>query len=124
MKQSHFIALISYSLSTLVLALGVCMMTLAEWHLQTLGMPISIIGVVLLIISYIYQQKRAQQPLLPSLSAKTIGQVAYVVIAILTFGGGFALVTLGNLLLGSLVSILGIILLIGIIPLVIGIKKG
>ena len=39
MKKSDFIVLISYTLSLLVLALGICLYTLPGWGMPTLGLP-------------------------------------------------------------------------------------
>ncbi|WP_422804121.1 hypothetical protein [Streptococcus sp. FT1-55] len=51
MKKRDFIVLIAYTVSLLVLALGMCLYTLPEW-----GMPLSILGLVLVVVSWILQR--------------------------------------------------------------------
>ncbi|MGY3779864.1 hypothetical protein ACWH5J_00740 [Streptococcus gallolyticus] len=51
MKKSDFITLITYTVSTLVLALGMCMFTLPDWYLQNIGLPVAIVVLLLEVIS-------------------------------------------------------------------------
>ena len=54
---------------------------------------------------------------------KFIGKAIYVVMAILVFGGGFALMTSGNFVNGLILSLVGLVLIIGMIPVIVGLKK-
>lgn len=121
MKKTDFIALIAYTVSTLVLALGMCMYTLPEWHLQQFGMPMAIVGIVLEIISWGLQRRLAGKGA-PSVNIALVGKAFYVIVAALVFGGGFALISSGTFVLGLALSFVGLILLIGMVPVVIGLK--
>ena len=122
MKRSDFIMLITYTVSTLVLAFGMCMFTLPDWHLQPIGLPVAIVGLLLEVISWIVQRCLAGKGA-PNIKLKFIGKVIYVVMAILVFGGGFALMTSGNFVNGLILSLVGLVLIIGMIPVIVGLKK-
>ena len=122
MKKRDFIVLIAYTVSLLVLALGMCLYTLPEWGMPSLGMPLSILGLVLVVVSWILQRRLSGKGA-PNLDLKLTAKVLYCVFALLVFGGGFALVTAGNFVLGVILGFIGIILIIGIIPVAVGLKN-
>ena len=122
MKKSDFITLITYTVSTLVLALGMCMFTLPDWHLQNIGLPVAIVGLLLEVISWVIQRRLAGKGA-PNVNPKLVGNVVYSVVAALVFGGGFALISSGNFVIGFVLSLVGLVLLIGIIPVVVGLKN-
>ena len=70
MKKSDFITLITYTVSTLVLALGMCMFTLPDWHLQNIGLPVAIVGLLLEVISWVIQRRLAGKGA-PNVKSKT-----------------------------------------------------
>lgn len=117
MKKRDFIVLIAYTVSLLVLALGMCLYTLPEW-----GMPLSILGLVLVVVSWILQRRLSGKGA-PNLDLKLTAKVIYCVFALLVFSGGFALVTAGNFVLGVILGFIGLILIIGIIPVAVGLKN-
>ncbi len=121
MKKSDFITLIIYTVSTLILALGMCMFTLPEWHLQNIGLPVAIIGLVLEIISWVVQRRLTGKGV-PNVNPKLVGKVIYSVVAALVFGGGFAMISSGSFVIGLVLSLVGLVLVIGIIPVVVGLK--
>lgn len=114
--------LIAYTVSLLVLALGMCLYTLPEWGMPSLGMPLSILGLVLVVVSWILQRRLSGKGA-PNLDLKLTAKVLYCVFALLVFGGGFALVTAGNFALGVILGFIGLILIIGIIPVAVGLKN-
>lgn len=44
MKKRDFMGLIAYTVSLLVLALGMCFYTLPDWGMASIGMPLAIVG--------------------------------------------------------------------------------
>ncbi len=53
MKKRDFMSLIAYTVSLLVLALGMCFYTLPDWGIASIGMPLAaIVGLVLVLLSY------------------------------------------------------------------------
>ena len=59
----------------------------------------------------------------PNVNPKLVGKLVYSVVAALVFGGGFALISSGNFVIGFILSLVGLVLLIGIIPVVVGLKN-
>ena len=47
MKKRDFMSLIAYTVSLLVLALGMYFYTLPDWGMVSIGMPLAIVGLVL-----------------------------------------------------------------------------
>ncbi|HEL1620247.1 TPA: hypothetical protein TXL63_002128 [Streptococcus suis] len=122
MKKRDFISLITYTVSLLVLALGMCFYTLPEWEMTSLGMPLSVVGLLLLVLSWFMQRRLAGKGA-PRLDWKQIAKVIYCVFALLVFGGGFALVTTGNFITGLILGLVGLVFVIGIIPVTVGLKN-
>lgn len=121
MKKSDFIVLISYTLSLLVLALGICLYTLPGWGMPTLGLPLSILGLILVGLTWISQRRMTGKGI-PKVNLKLTAKVLYSLLALLVFGGGFALVTSGNFLVGVALGLIGLVMVIGMIPVLIGLK--
>ncbi|MBM7268294.1 hypothetical protein [Streptococcus suis] len=122
MKRRDFISLIAYTVSLLVLTLGMCFYTLPEWEMTSLGMPLSVVGLLLLVLSWGLQRRLTGKGA-PRLDWKQIVKVIYCVFALLVFGGGFALVTIGNFVLGLVLGFIGLVFIIGIIPVTVGLKN-
>lgn len=121
MKKSDFIVLISYTLSLLILALGICLYTLPGWGMPTLGLPLSILGLILVGLTWISQRRMTGKGI-PKVNLKLTAKVLYSLLALLVFGGGFALVTSGNFLVGVALGLIGLVMVIGMIPVLIGLK--
>lgn len=122
MKKSDFITLITYTVSTLVLAFGMYMFTLPDQHLQNIDLPVAIVGLLLEVISWVIQRRLAGKEA-PNVNPKLVGKVVYSVVAAIVFGGGFALISSGNFVIGFVLSLVGLVLLMGIIPVVVGLKN-
>lgn len=59
MKKRDFMSLIAYTVSLLVLALGMCFYTLPDWGMVSIGMPLAIVGLVLVLLSWVLQRRLA-----------------------------------------------------------------
>ena len=123
MKKENFITLVMGTVGGLLFALGMCMALLPEWNAFTPGVICGAVGVaVLLVMVLIRRRMLGKEPV--KISGKTVGIVLYAVFATLVFGAGMCMTMVweGLLVWGILVGIVGIVLLLGLIPLCKGIK--
>lgn len=122
MKKSSFIALIMGTVSALLFALGMCMALLPEWNTFTEGVIFGIIGMVFGVITFVVWCKMEHKEL-PKMSAKNILRTVYGIIAALIFGVGMCMCLVGqHFVLGTLIGLIGIMLLLFLIPMIKGLK--
>ncbi len=122
MKKSSFVALIMGTVSGVLFALGICMALLPEWDAFTEGVVFGGIGIVLSIITALVWCKMENKKL-PKMSAKNVFRIIYTVVAALVLGGGMCMCLVWQQIVwGTLVGLLGIIMLIALIPMIKGIK--
>ena len=123
MKKENFITLVMGTVGGLLFALGMCMALLPEWNALRPGIVCGIIGAaVLLVMVLVRRRMLGKEPV--KISGKTVGIVLYAVLATLVFGAGMCMTMVweGLLVWGILVGIVGIVLLLGLIPLCKGLK--
>ena len=122
MKKSSFVALVLGTVSGVLFALGMCMALLHEWNAFTEGVVFGGVGIVLGIITAIVWCKMENKKL-PKMSAKNLFRVVYAVIGALVLGVGMCMCLVWQQIIwGTLVGLLGIIMLIALIPMIKGIK--
>ena len=122
MKKSSFIALILGTVSGVLFALGMCMALLPEWNAFTAGIVFGVIGLVLGIITVLVWCKMENKKL-PKMNGKNVLRVLYAIVAVLVLGVGMCLCLVWQkIIVGTLVGLLGIIMLIALIPMIKGIK--
>lgn len=122
MKKRSFIALILGTVSSVLFALGMCMALLPEWNAFTQGVIFGTIGIVLGIITALILCKLENKKL-PKLSGKNALRIIYGVVSALVLGVGICLCLVWQQIIwGTLVGLLGIIMLIALIPMIKGIK--
>ena len=122
MKKSSFVALILGTVSGVLFALGMCMALLPEWNAFTEGVIFGGIGIVLGIVTALIWCKMENKKL-PKMSGKNLFRIIYAVIALLTLGVGMCMCLIWQqIVFGTLVGLLGIIMLIALIPMIKGIK--
>ena len=122
MKKSSFVALVLGTVSGVLFALGMCMALLPEWNAFTEGVVFGGVGIVLGIITAIVWCKMENKKL-PKMSAKNLFRVVYAVIGALVLGVGMCMCLVWQQIIwGTLVGLLGIIMLIALIPMIKGIK--
>lgn len=122
MKKSSFIALILGTVSGVLFALGMCMALLPEWNSFTAGIILGVIGLVLGIITVLSWCKMENKKL-PKMNGKNVLRVLYAIVAVLVLGVGMCLCLVWQkIIAGTLVGLLGIIMLIALIPMIKGIK--
>ncbi len=122
MKKSSFVALILGTVSGVLFALGMCMALLPEWDAFTEGVIFGVIGIVLSIITALIWCKMENKKL-PKMNCKNLIRIIYAVIAALVLGAGMCMCLVWQQIIwGTLVGLLGIIMLIALIPMIKGIK--
>ena len=122
MKKSSFVALIMGTVSGVLFALGMCMSLLPEWNAFKKGILFSTIGMILGIITLLVWCKMENKKL-PKMSGKNILRTIYAILAVLVLGVGMCMCLVWEQLVwGTLIGLLGIIMLIALIPMIKGIK--
>ena len=122
MKKSNFVAMILGTIGGILFALGMCMALITEWNAFDQGVVMGAIGaVVLLIMVLVWRKMENKEPI--HLSRKAIGTVLLGILGALVLGVGMCLTMVwGRMIVGTLVGIVGILLLLCLIPMVKGIK--
>lgn len=122
MKKSSFIALIAGTVGGILLSLGLCMCLMPEWNAFSLGVILGIIGFAILLVTLLVW-RRSENKVSGQSNKKTAGTVVLGVTGSLLLGFGMCLVMVwGNIVLGIVVGIVGIIALLSMIPLIFGLK--
>ena len=122
LKKSNFVALIMGTLSGVLFALGMCMALLPEWNAFNEGIILGAIGIVLSIITALIWC-RMENRKLPKMSGKNLFRSVYAVMAALVLGTGMCMCLIWQQIIGgTLVGLLGIMMLIALIPMIKGIK--
>ena len=122
MKKSSFVALVLGTVSGVFFSLGMCMALLPEWDAFTEGVIFGAIGIVLSIITALIWCKMENKKL-PQMNGKNVIRTIYAIVAVLVLGIGMCMCLVWNQIVwGTLVGLLGIIMLIALIPMIKGIK--
>ena len=122
MKKSSFIALIMGTVSGVLFALGMCMALLPEWDAFTEGVIFGAIGIVMSMITVLIWCKMEHKKL-PKVNGKNVLRTIYAIVAALVLGVGMCMCLVWEQIIwGTLVGLLGIIMLIALIPMIKGIK--
>ena len=122
MKKSSFIALILGVVSGTFFALGMCMTLLPEWNTFTEGVIFGVIGIVLGIITALIWCKMENRRL-PKLNTRNLFRTIYTVISALILGVGLCTCLVWEQIIwGTLIGLLGIIMLVALVPMIKGFK--
>ena len=122
MKKSSFVALILGTVSGVLFALGMCMALLPEWNAFTEGIIFGAIGIVIGIITVIIWCKMEHKKM-PKMNGRNVIRTIYAIVAALVLGVGMCMCLVWNQIIwGTLVGLLGIIMLLALIPMMKGIK--
>lgn len=122
MKKENFITLFMGIIGGLLFALGMCMCLIAEWNAFTPGVIVSIIGAVILLVMLLVRRRmEGKGPV--KINGKTIGIIALALVGTVVFGIGMCMVMVWEkMALGIIIGIVGIVILLGLIPLCKGLK--
>ncbi len=122
MKKSSFVALIMGTVSGVLFALGMCMSLLPEWNAFTEGIVFGAVGIILGLITLLIWCKMENKKL-PKMNGKNLLRTLYGIISALVLGVGMCMCLVWEqIVFGTLVGLLGIIMLIAMIPMIKGIK--
>ncbi|MBE6710838.1 MAG: hypothetical protein E7579_06935 [Ruminococcaceae bacterium] len=122
MKKSSFAALILGTVSGVLFALGMCMALLPEWNAFTTGVIFIGVGIVLGINTLVLWC-RLENKKMPKMNGKNVLRTLYTVLSVLVLGIGMSLCLVGQQIVwGTLVGLLGMVMLIALIPMIKGIK--
>ena len=122
MKKSNFVALIFGTASVLLFGLGMCMALLPEWNAFNEGIFFGGFGLVLGLITLL-AWCRMEGKKLPKMSGRNILRVLYGIGAVLVLGVGMCMCMVWqNYIWGTIVGLIGIVMLIAVIPMIKGLK--
>ncbi len=122
MKKSSFVALIMGTVSGVLFSLGMCMALLPQWNAFKEGIIFGSVGIVFSIITVLVWCKMENKKL-PKMSAKNVLRTIYIVISCLVLGIGMCMCLVWNQIVwGTLIGLIGIIMMIAFIPMIKGIK--
>lgn len=122
MKKSSYMALVLGTVSGVLFSLGMCMALVAEWNMLKEGAVMGAAGLLLgLITLLVWRKMEHKAPI--KVSGKTVAKVLYAVIAALVLGVGLCLCLVQeNFVLGIVIGLVGIVMLLGLIPMIKGLK--
>lgn len=122
MKKSSFVALLMGTVSGVLFALGMCMALLPEWNAFWEGVILGGAGMVLGMITLLVWCKMENKKM-PKMNGKNVLRTMYAIVAVLVLGAGMCLCLVWEQFIwGTLVGLLGIVMLIALIPMIKGIQ--
>ena len=122
MKKKDFVKLVLAVLGGLCFAIGMCMCLLPEWNAFVPGVMVTAIGALLLLVLGLVWRKQAGKPA-AKINGKLVGTVLYALFSALILGVGMCMILVWNWMLwGILVGVVGILILLGLIPMIKGFK--
>ena len=123
MKKSSFVALLMGTISGVLFALGMCMALLPEWNAFWEGVILGGVGMLLGVITLLVWCKMEHKKM-PKMNGKNVLRTVYSIVAVMILGAGMCLCLVWEQFIwGTLVGLLGIVMLIALIPMIKGIKK-
>lgn len=122
MKKSNFFALMSGMVATVLFSLGMCMTLITEWNSFNYGLIFGIVGIVLGVVTVIVWRKAEKKKPI-KLNKKTVAIWSFGIFGSLVLGLGMCFCMVwNNIILGTLIGLVGILLLLSLIPLIKGFK--
>lgn len=123
MKKENFLSLIMASIGVILFGVGMCMCLVPQWDAFHPGVIMGSIGLLVLILLLPVRRRMQGKPPI-SLNGKALGVAALAVAGALFLGTGMCMtmVWTGLLVPGILVGILGVVMLLGLIPVCLGLK--
>ena len=123
MKKRNFAYLLLGVVGGLLFALGMCMCLLPEWNAFKPGVVVAVLGALVLLALALVCWIASGKPV-AKVNWRAVGKIAYGVVSALVLGTGMCMTMVfeGLMIPGVIVGIVGIILLLGLIPVVKGLK--
>ncbi len=122
MKKSSFVAMMLGTVSGVLFALGMCMALLPEWNAFKPGIIFGVVGIVLGSITLIVWRKmECKAPI--KINGRIFLLTVFGIIGALTLGVGMCFCMVWeNIVSGTLIGLVGILLLLALIPITKGIQ--
>lgn len=121
MKKSSFVALILGTAGGVFFALGMCMVLLPEWGMETQSTVCGVIGLAILLAALLIWQKMEHKAHIKS-SRKTLLTVFAGVLGALLLGVGMCMTMVSyQMVMGIVIGLAGIVMLLILIPLIRGV---
>ena len=122
MKKSSYFALVMGTVSGVMFALGMCMALVEEWAMLKGGVILGGAGLLLRLVTLlIWRRMTHKEPV--RVSGKTVAKILLGVLPALVLGIGLRqCLVMENYILGTAIGLVGILMLLGFIPLVKGLK--
>ena len=122
MKKSTFVATIMGLIGGVLFALGMNMVLVEEWNMQTPGIVSGVAGLIVLAATVMVWRKMENKPKV-KLNAKAVKSALIGIVGAILFGVGMCLSMVGGqMILGVLVGLGGMIVLLSLIPFVKGLQ--
>ena len=116
MKKSSFAAMMLGTVSGVLFALGMCMALLPEWNAFKPGVVFGAVGIVLGLITFVVWRKMEHKAPI-KLNGRMIALTVFGIIGALTLGVGMCFCMVWeNIILGTIIGLVGILLLLSLIP--------
>lgn len=123
MTKKNYMLLVLTVVGGLLFAMGMCMCLLPEWNAFKPGVVVTTLGLLTLLALALVRWIMAGKPV-AKIDWNKVGKIAYLVVALLVLGTGMAMIMSfeGMMTPGMLVGVVGIVLLLGLIPVFKGLK--
>ena len=123
MTKKNFAFLVLTVVGGLLFAMGMCMCLVPEWNAFKPGVVVTALGMLTLTAIALVGWIMAGKPV-AKIDWNLVGKSAYCVAAALVLGTGMAMIMAfeGMMIPGMIVGVVGIVLALGIIPVVKGLK--
>ncbi len=122
MKKSSFAAMVLGTVSGILFALGMCMALIPEWGAFTPGIVFGCIGLLMALITLlVWRKMEHKKPV--HISGKALLTTIAGIVGALALGTGMCFCMVwGHMIAGIVIGLVGIVILIGLIPLTKGLK--
>lgn len=122
MKKSSFAAMVLGTVSGILFALGMCMALIPEWGAFTPGIVFGCIGLLMALITLlVWRKMEHKKPV--HISGKVLLTTIAGIVGALALGTGMCFCMVwGHMIAGIVIGLVGIVILIGLIPLTKGLK--
>jgi len=122
MKKSNFVALIFGTASLVMFGLGMSMALLPEWNAFKEGVFFGALGLILGLGTLLVWCKMEGKKL-PKISGRNAWRILYGIAAVLVLGLGMCMCLVWqNFVWGTMVGLVGIMMLLALIPMIKGLK--
>ena len=123
MTKKNYMFLVLTVVGVLLFSLGMCMCLLPQWNAFVPGVVVTALGALALLAITLVRWIMAGKPV-AKIDWNHVGKAAYCVVSLLVLGAGMAMIMAfeGLMIPGTLVGVVGIVLMLGMIPVFKGLK--